>query len=239
MAGLPLNRPSVRVSATLSATTATSESRTGALLRQATISLGIVGGVAAGGGGVDLEPAAVALDRTLGPVGVGGLDRGAHVLETDAVVVQLERIDLDPHGRQGAAADLDLADAVDLGDALGDGVGHRVIDLARRLRRRGQGQDDDRRAGRIDLVIGRVAAQRGGQVGARRIDRRLNLARGAVDVAVQVELQLIRVEPDELDEVISLTSEITPNRRSSGVATLEAMVSGLAPDRLARTEIAG
>ena len=51
--------------------------------------------------------------------------------------------------------------------------------------------------------------------------------------------RLMRVEPlPELD-VISLTPAITPNLRSSGVATLVAIVSGLAPGRLALTEIDG
>src|SRR5690349_19190875 len=48
-----------------------------------------------------------------------------------------------------------------------------------------------------------------------------------------------RVEPVELDDVISLTPEIVPSLRSSGVATLVAMVSGLAPGRFALTEITG
>ena len=37
------------------------------------------------------------------------------------------------------------------------------------------------------------------------------------------------VEPRRLDEVISLTPAILPNCRSSGVATPDAIVSGLAP----------
>ena len=49
----------------------------------------------------------------------------------------------------------------------------------------------------------------------------------------------MRVEPVELVEVISLTPAIVPSRRSSGVATLVAIVSGLAPGRLALTEIVG
>src|SRR5690606_38043494 len=49
----------------------------------------------------------------------------------------------------------------------------------------------------------------------------------------------MRVEPSELRELISLTPEIAPSDCSSGVATLEAMVSGLAPDMLADTEIMG
>ena len=43
----------------------------------------------------------------------------------------------------------------------------------------------------------------------------------------------------ELVEVISLSPAICPNRRSSGVATLEAMVAGSAPGRLAETWTTG
>ncbi len=43
------------------------------------------------------------------------------------------------------------------------------------------------------------------------------------------------VWPSVLDEVSSVTPAIWENCRSSGVATLEAMVSGLAPGRLALT----
>src|SRR6185369_9074231 len=51
--------------------------------------------------------------------------------------------------------------------------------------------------------------------------------------------RLMRVDPTPLLDVISFTPAITPSRRSSGVATLVAMVSGLAPGRLALTEITG
>jgi hypothetical protein len=47
------------------------------------------------------------------------------------------------------------------------------------------------------------------------------------------------VDPRELDEVISLTAAIRPNWRSSGVATDEAIVAGLAPGKLALTEMVG
>src|SRR5215472_11488515 len=45
--------------------------------------------------------------------------------------------------------------------------------------------------------------------------------------------------PMVLDEVISVTEAIRLNWRASGVATADAMVSGLAPGRLAPTEIVG
>ena len=49
----------------------------------------------------------------------------------------------------------------------------------------------------------------------------------------------MRVEPCELVERISLTPAIVPMARSSGVATLVAIVSGLAPGRLAETKMTG
>jgi hypothetical protein len=149
----------------------------------------VVGGAARRRLGVDLQPPVAALDRALGPIGVRGLDRGAHVLAADAVAVEGEGQQLDPHRRQGAAADLDVADALDLRQPLADDVRHGVVDLPRRQRLRGQRQDDHRRIGRVGLAIGRVRAQGRRQVDARGVDRRLHLARRAVDVAREVELQ--------------------------------------------------
>src|SRR5208283_1505179 len=45
--------------------------------------------------------------------------------------------------------------------------------------------------------------------------------------------------PRLLDEVISVTDAMRPNWRSSGVATDEAMVSGLAPGKFAPTDTVG
>ena len=47
------------------------------------------------------------------------------------------------------------------------------------------------------------------------------------------------VEPSPLEEVICVTPAMRPNWRSSGVATADAIVSGLAPGKLAPTEIVG
>src|ERR1700676_3422848 len=51
--------------------------------------------------------------------------------------------------------------------------------------------------------------------------------------------KVILVDPSALDEVISVTAARRPNWRSSGVATDDAMVSGLAPGSPALTEIVG
>src|SRR5215471_20211031 len=50
---------------------------------------------------------------------------------------------------------------------------------------------------------------------------------------------VILVAPRELDDVISVTAAMRPNWRSNGVAIDEAIVSGLAPGRLAFTEMVG
>src|ERR1039458_7425381 len=51
--------------------------------------------------------------------------------------------------------------------------------------------------------------------------------------------KVMLVDPSELDEVISVTEEMRANWRSRGVATDEAMVSGLAPGNEAPTLIVG
>src|SRR5580765_6796238 len=50
---------------------------------------------------------------------------------------------------------------------------------------------------------------------------------------------VMRLEPSEEDEVISLTPAMRPSWRSSGVATVDAIVSGSAPGSCAVTEITG
>ena len=51
--------------------------------------------------------------------------------------------------------------------------------------------------------------------------------------------RVIRVDPSDDDDVISVTPAMRPSERSSGVATVAAIVSGLAPGKLACTEIVG
>ncbi len=51
--------------------------------------------------------------------------------------------------------------------------------------------------------------------------------------------KIMLADPCELLEVISVMPAICPSARSSGVATVAAMVSGLAPARLALTIMVG
>jgi hypothetical protein len=77
----------------------------------------------------------------------------------------------------------------ELGDFLGEaGVG-QVLDLVQRQTLRSQGQGQDRRIGRVDFAVDRRARQIGRQEAARRVDRRLNLLLGDIEVQVQSELQ--------------------------------------------------
>jgi hypothetical protein len=150
----------------------------------------VVGCDAADVVGVDLKMFGVAFDRALGPIRVGRFDRGAHVFQADAITIQRKRHHLDTHRRQRAAADFDFTDAGNLRNFLLQYVGHRFVHPGGRLGLRRQRQHDHRRVGGIGLVVSRVAAQRRGQIGARRVDRGLHFARGAVDVALERKLQI-------------------------------------------------
>ena len=64
-----------------------------------------------------------------------------------------------------------------------------VVDLGQRQRVGRRRQDHDRRVGRVHLPVGRRRRQVLRQLAAGGVDRRLHVAGGAVDVAVEVELQ--------------------------------------------------
>ena len=139
--------------------------------------------------GLHLPQAVAPLHHALGPVRVGARNGRAHRLQADAVARKLQRVGLDPHRRLCPPAHGHIADALDLQQLLpDDGVG-RVVHLPRRERPRREPDDHDRRIGRIGLAVGRVARHARGQQAPRRVDGRLHIARRAVDVAAQVELQ--------------------------------------------------
>ena len=128
-------------------------------------------------------------DVPLRAIRVRGRQRRANVLERQAERVQRGRVDLDAHGRQRAAADVDLADALDLRQLLRqharrDVVQARLVsvELAR------EREDHDRRVGRVHLAVARVVRQVRRQLAARGVDRGLHVARRRIDVAAQVEL---------------------------------------------------
>ena len=139
--------------------------------------------------GVDLKPALALVDGALGTIGIGRGERRAHVFEPDAVFEHGVRVELDAHRRQRRAANNDLADAADLGELLLKDVAGGVVHLTLRQRLRRHRQNQNWRVGGVHFAIGGIGAQARRQVGARGDNRGLHVARGAVDVAVEIELQ--------------------------------------------------
>ena len=125
----------------------------------------------------------------LGPVRIGIGQHSSHVLETDAEVAHLRWIQFNADAGQRTAADIDLADAVDLRELLLEDRVCSVVHQSRPHGGRGQAENHDRCVGRIDLSIGRLARQCRRQLAGGGVDGGLHVARGGVDIAVQVELQ--------------------------------------------------
>ncbi len=130
-----------------------------------------------------------AVEVSFGLVDVGRDDRGPHVLEIQPAGQECGRIELHAHSRLLAAADADHADARLLCDLLGQPRIRQVFDLGQGERIGAQRQRQDGRVGRIGLVVDRRIRQVGRKVCRRRVDRRLDLLFGDVDVQRKLELQ--------------------------------------------------
>ena len=139
--------------------------------------------------GVDLPLPVAFLHGALRPVGVRRVHRRPHLVQADPVLVERRRIQLDAHGGQRAAAHRHLAYALDLRELLGE-YGRGGVVHAPAIERVGrERQDHDRRVGGIDLAVDRVVGEPGRELAARRVDGGLHVARGAVDVPVELELE--------------------------------------------------
>ena len=138
--------------------------------------------------GVDGVGPRRAVDIALGTVDGGDDDLAAHVFQRQALGHELGRIDLNPDCRLLLAADRDLGDAGNLADLLRKLRIDRIRDRGQRQRVRRRRQQHDRGIRRIDLAIGRRRGKVLRQLAAGGVDRRLHVIGGAVDVAVEVEL---------------------------------------------------
>ena len=139
--------------------------------------------------GLHLPVALGILHLPLGPAQVGAGDGGPHFVQRQAVVFQLLRLQLHAHCRQRTAADLHLADALHLRQALAEQAVGQVVELALAQLWRGQRNHHDRRLRRVDLAIAGRAAHATGQELLRGIDGALHFTGGGVDIAAQLELQ--------------------------------------------------
>ena len=137
---------------------------------------------------IDRERAGGAVDATLRTVGRCVRDHGTHVFQAQPHRGELFRIDLNTHRRLLLTVDADLGNAWNLADVLDQDVLGVVVDNGDRQRVGMQCENEDRRVGRIDLAIGRGRRQRFRQLPAGGVDGGLNVLRGAVDIAVEIEL---------------------------------------------------
>ena len=101
---------------------------------------------------------------------------------------KFRRIHFNPNRRQRAASSIHLPDALNLRKPLLNDRRRLVIQLVRTVFIRCQPDNHDRRIRRIDLAISRISRQVCRQVGARSIDRGLNVARSSIDIAAQIKL---------------------------------------------------
>ena len=113
---------------------------------------------------------------------------GLNAGKRQTVAVELSGIHVDAHGGQCAAAGVDLAHALNLRELLLDDGGGFVVQLAPVVDLRGEADDHDGRVGRIHLAIGGIGGQIGRQIGSRGVDGGFHVARRAVDVAAEIEL---------------------------------------------------
>ena len=125
----------------------------------------------------------------LGPIRICRGERRAHGLHADAIVIQLRGIHLHAHGRASASPDEDLADTFHLRKLLREDGVRRVIHLGPRNIRGCQTEEKDGRVRRVHFAIGRLARQVGGKLAAGGVDGCLDIARGGVDIAAEIELQ--------------------------------------------------
>ena len=147
----------------------------------------------------------------------------ADVLQAEADPAERHRIDLDADGRLLATADEHLSDPLHLRDLLGeDGVG-LVVDLGERERVRRGRQDEDGSVRGVDLP------ERGPRGQVRRSSPPAAAmaawtSRPAASTSrSRSNWRVSEVCPKALVEVISVMPAMRPNRRSSGVATDDAM----------------
>ena len=153
---------------------------------------------------------------------------------------ELLRVELDPHRVLLRAVHLHLRHAVDRGEPLGQERLGVLVELRQRQRGATERVVQDRR-----LADGSTFRKLGGSMSCGSCalglgDRRLHVLRGGVDVrGSSANCSVIEVLPWLLVDVIASMPGMVENCFSSGVATDEAMVSGLAPGRLALTEIVG
>ena len=168
-------------------------------------------------------------------------DRAGQLVDADLARRQRGGIGLDAHGIFGRAEDVDLRHAVEGGKLprqQGLGIFVQLATAAACPTACAMNMIGTSAGFTLRKVGGCGIAR--GSCRVRGRDRRLHVLGGAVDVAVELELDGdAGVALACCDEVIESMPAMVENWFSSGVATADAMVSGSAPGRLALTAMVG
>ncbi len=148
----------------------------------------VLGGLEELVGRRDGPEAVPAADVALRPVRVHAEEKRPHVLEAEAGAREGGRVHVHAHRRKRAPAHEHLPDARNLRELLLED-GRREVVHPRPLNGvRGQADQHDRGVGGIHLPIAGIVREVRGELAARRVDRRLDVPPGRVDVSRQVEL---------------------------------------------------
>ena len=138
--------------------------------------------------GIDREASLGGGQRALRSVGRGTHQCAANIFERQSARGELGGIDLDPDRWSLFAADGDLSDAGHLRDLLCQIVVRVLVNGDKRHCGGVRRKNEDRRVGRIELLVGRRRRHGLRQRLARRGDRGLHVLRRQIDIAVEIEL---------------------------------------------------
>ena len=147
-------------------------------------------------GGRDRPGSDSIIDGALGAVGVRLLQAGANVIEPEVVALDHQWIDGNADGRRRATTDDHLPHALDLRELLLEERARHVLEPGLVVEIGRHRQNENRSVGRIDLTEVGIAGKVCGETAAGGIDRRLNVARGGVDVPIELELERDRGLPE-------------------------------------------
>ena len=121
------------------------------------------------------------------------------------------RIQFHAHGWLGAAADGHLADAFDLRQFLGEhGIGG-IVHCARVVAVGGEGEDEDRRIGRVDLAVAGLFGKVRRQWPRAALMAAWTSRAAASILRLRSNWRTMLVLPRPLEEVISVTPAMRPN----------------------------
>ncbi len=131
----------------------------------------------------------VAVDRARRHVRVRVGDGRRDLVDADGPRRELAGIQVDADRELLRAEDVDLRDAVEHRQPLGDRLLRVLVDHRQRQRGRPQDEEDDRLVARVRLLIRGRRRHLRRQRARRPPDHRLDVLRGRVDVPAEVELQ--------------------------------------------------